>query len=214
MFSGGAERICIVVAPDKSDIVEYFGSHAASNSICYATQPTPAGLCDAVFRALPFISGDDDILIGLPDTIWFPDDAFARLAAGRFSLLLFPVNHPEQFDSVVTRDNGEVIEIRVKQRGSDPWVWGGMRVPIAVLCDLRDLWEARRRSDEYLGTLINAYLAPGRQVFGIRAGEKYIDVGTFEGYHEAIRAVENLDQNFSFTTSPRLSKEPIEVLGR
>ena len=41
----------------------------------------PAGLCDALFRALPFIAPDDDVLVGLPDTVWFPADGFRSLPA-------------------------------------------------------------------------------------------------------------------------------------
>src|SRR5215472_5004393 len=50
---GGATRVCFVIAPGKSDILEYFGGEAYSASICYAVQPQPLGLCDAIFRALP-----------------------------------------------------------------------------------------------------------------------------------------------------------------
>ena len=37
----GARRICFVISPDKSDILEYYGGSAWSASICYAVQPQP-----------------------------------------------------------------------------------------------------------------------------------------------------------------------------
>ena len=49
------------------------------------------------------------------------------------------------------------------------------------------LWDARDRQDEYIGTLVNAYLASGGTAVGVRAGEAYVDVGTLHGYREAIR---------------------------
>src|SRR6188474_1254919 len=55
MILGGADRICFVIAPGKSDILEYYGSRACAAHLCYTVQPRPAGLCDAIFRALPFI---------------------------------------------------------------------------------------------------------------------------------------------------------------
>ena len=64
-------------------------------------QPQPDGLCDAIFRALPFIDDDEPVLIGLPDTIWFPQDALRDLPDDRLSFLLFPVERPELFDAVV-----------------------------------------------------------------------------------------------------------------
>jgi len=39
----------------------------------------PNGLCDAIFTALPFVDPGADVLIGLPDTVWFPEDGFEHL---------------------------------------------------------------------------------------------------------------------------------------
>src|SRR6185369_7189590 len=66
---GGATRICFVISPGKSDILEYYGGSVFSASVCYAVQPKPAGLCDAIFRALPMIHDDEQVLVGLPDTV-------------------------------------------------------------------------------------------------------------------------------------------------
>jgi len=68
MILGGADRICFVISPGKSDILEYYGGEAFTADICYAVQPKPAGLCDAIFRALPMIHDSEQVLIGLPDT--------------------------------------------------------------------------------------------------------------------------------------------------
>lgn len=89
LVCGGAERLCFVISPRKSDILEYYGGSAHAASICYAVQPEPNGLCDAIFRAIPFIDPSAPVLIGLPDTIWFPADALCGLPAGKFSFLLF-----------------------------------------------------------------------------------------------------------------------------
>ena len=56
MIRGGASKICFVVSPGKSDILEYYGSKVYSADVCYTVQSHAAGLCDAIFRALPFIS--------------------------------------------------------------------------------------------------------------------------------------------------------------
>jgi len=53
--------------------------------------------------------------------------------------------------------------------------------------ELHELWCERGRTDEYIGTLVNAYLARGGSAVGVRAGEAYVDVGTLHGYREAIR---------------------------
>src|SRR4051794_35919321 len=68
MMLAGAERICFVIAPGKSDILEYYGARDLPAKICYTVQCRPAGLCDAVFQAAPLIGPDDFAIVGLPDT--------------------------------------------------------------------------------------------------------------------------------------------------
>jgi dTDP-glucose pyrophosphorylase len=187
MLRAGADRICFVISPAKADILRYYGSNLGSVHVAYAVQPEPRGLCDAVFRALPLIQPTETVTIGLPDTIWFPEDGLAALPDDRLSLLLFPVDHPELFDAVVTAPDGRVLEIQVKRQQPDSsWIWGAFRMPGAILYDLHSLWCEHERRDEYLGTLINAYIARGGQACGVRAGEAYVDVGTLNGYREAI----------------------------
>jgi dTDP-glucose pyrophosphorylase len=188
MIAGGATRICFVISPGKSDILEYYGGGIGPAQLCYVVQQQPAGLCDAVFRALPFIADDEEVLIGLPDTIWFPADGYARLPKDGLSFLLFPVERPEFFDAVVTDDAGRVEEIQVKQMGArSHWVWGAFKATGRVLRELHDLWSRPERRDEYIGTLVNAWLAEGGEAAGVRAGETYVDVGTLNGYRDAVR---------------------------
>jgi len=78
MIRGGARKICFVISPGKSDIMEYYSGRTLPAEMFYAVQPRPAGLCDAIFRALPLIPATEPVTIGLPDTIWFPEDACAN----------------------------------------------------------------------------------------------------------------------------------------
>src|SRR3954470_2719484 len=52
----GADKICFVIAPGKSDILQYSGGAVSSANVFYGVQAEPAGLCDAIFRALPLIA--------------------------------------------------------------------------------------------------------------------------------------------------------------
>lgn len=186
MVRGGATRICFVIAPGKSDILEYFGGEVDGVPVCYVVQPSAEGLCDALFRAAPLVGPDEPLVIGLPDTVWFPADGLARLPEDRLAFLLFPVDRPELFDAVVLDGEGAVQEIQVKSpQARSRWIWGAMRMPGRVYHDLRATWLARRRRDEYLGTLVNAWLAQGGIAAGVRAGGAYVDVGTLHGYREA-----------------------------
>jgi glucose-1-phosphate thymidylyltransferase len=196
MLMAGADKICFVISPWKSDILQYYGGAIGSASIAYVVQPEPAGLCDAIFRALPLIHGSDLVLIGLPDTIWLPEDALRRLPDDRLSFLTFPVDRPELFDAVVGDDEGRVHEIQVKRRGAaSRWVWGAFKMPGAVLHELYALWRKRDPPDEYVGTLVNAYLAAGGNALAVPSGTAYVDVGTLGGYREAMRLLGDTQNN-------------------
>ncbi len=187
MIRGGARKLCFVISPGKSDIVEYYGGQVGPAHVCYTVQPRPAGLCDALFRVLPWIAPHEEVLVGLPDTVWFPEDGLARLGGG-FSFLLFPVARPELFDAVVTDADGTVRSIEVKQPSpTTRWVWGAFKLSGAVLASLHLLWVERGGSDEYIGSLVNAWIERGGAAHALRAGEAYVDVGTLHGYHEALQ---------------------------
>jgi len=190
MLTAGVNRVCFVISPGKTDIVSYFGGKIGEAPICYTVQQSPNGLCDALFSALPFIAPEDEVYIGLPDTVWFPMDGFEFLPDHQFSFLLFPVSQPELFDSVVTDHSGRVEEIQVKQQNAaSDWVWGAFKLSGRHFADLHQLWNDRSRSDEYFGTLVNAYLANGGIAYGVKRGEVYVDVGTLHGYREAVRVI-------------------------
>jgi dTDP-glucose pyrophosphorylase len=188
MLQGGADKICFVISRWKFDILQYYGGEIGRAAIVYAVQPEPKGLCDAIFRAAPFVDPGEPVLVGLPDTIWLPEDAFARLPGDKLAFLTFPVALPELFDAVVTDGDSRVREIQVKRAGAESnWVWGAFSMPGAVLHDLHRLWRRRRERDEYIGTLVNAYLASGGEAVAGGGGTAYVDVGTLGGYREAMR---------------------------
>jgi NDP-sugar pyrophosphorylase family protein len=98
------------------------------------------------------------------------------------------VARPELFDAVVADKDGTVREIQVKQEGATShWVWGAFKLTGAVMRELHDLWLTRNPRDPYVGTLVNEWLARGGKAQAVRAGESYVDVGTLNGYREAIQ---------------------------
>jgi NDP-sugar pyrophosphorylase family protein len=134
------------------------------------------------------IHREETFCIGLPDTVWFPEDALCSLPDDRLSFLLFPVEHPERFDAVVTDEDDRVLEIQVKKANANSyWIWGAFKMPGSVLHQLHALWQERGRSDEFIGTLVNAWMVKGGQASGVRAGSAYVDVGTINGYRKALR---------------------------
>lgn len=189
MLRAGADRVCFVISPEKTDIIPYYARHPAARRICYVVQESPLGLCDALFRAIDLMHHDEDVVIGLPDTVWFPKSGFSLLPADELGFLLFPVDDPSRFDAVVAR-GGEVVEIQVKKDQPDSHlVWGAFRMPSRIFRELHALWTEPERGDEYVGTLVNAYLRRGGHASAVPAGERYYDVGTVDGYRAAIDAL-------------------------
>jgi glucose-1-phosphate thymidylyltransferase len=187
MILGGVDKICFIISSGKSDILQYFGASYRGASIAYVVQPDAPGLCDAVFRAGCVVAPDEPVVVGLPDTVWFPKHAIAELPSDVLSFLLFPVERPEFFDAVELDPHDRVREIQVKDKNATSrWIWGAFKMPGRIFGELQQLWIARQRQDEYFGTLVNAYLAQGGQAIGVRAGQAYVDVGTLNGYRTAM----------------------------
>ena len=198
LAAGGASKVCFVISPTKSDILRYFGAKVGDLDIAYVVQPEPAGLCDAIFRAAPLVHPSERVTVGLPDTVWFPADALGALPKDRLAFLLFPVDQPSVFDAVVMDDAGRVEEIQVKSpEPRSNWIWGAFAMPGAVFHGLHRLWLQRGREDEYFGTLVNAWLSQGGEAVGVKAGERYVDVGTLNGYREAIALLSHADSTVS-----------------
>jgi glucose-1-phosphate thymidylyltransferase len=181
MIAAGAEQICMVISAEKSDIVRYYAERNYAAEIFYVVQQRPQGLCDALFRAEPFARPHDQVLIGLPDTIWFPENAYLpALQLDRSDC------NPSAFDAVVCDELGYVREVQVKRKDArSHWIWGAVTARGDSFHRLKLLWEARHREDEYLGDLLNAFIAAGNVVQGKSVGEVYMDVGTLEGYRNA-----------------------------
>jgi len=197
MVLGGATKICFVIAPGKSDIVEYYGAGTPETPVFYVVQPGAEGLCDAIFRTLPLVADDEHVLVGLPDTVWFPADGLSMLGDDDLSFLCFPVKRPELFDAVVSRDDGAVSEIQVKREdATSHWIWGAFKIRGRALRELHRLWVDRKPRDPYVGTLVNAWLASGGKAHAVRYGRAYVDTGTVGGYREAsvlLQAAAQLD---------------------
>jgi len=189
MIAAGATQICFVISAEKTDVVRYYSERDYGAEIFYVVQPRPQGLCDALFRAAPVARRHEKVLIGLPDTIWFPEDAFCQalgLDRAAVNLVLFPVRNPSAFDAVVCDDLGYVEQVQVKKSQPEShWVWGAITATGDAFYRLKLLWESRRRRDEYFGDLLNAFLATGNVARGTFCGQVYMDVGTLEGYRAA-----------------------------
>jgi hypothetical protein len=114
------------------------------------------------FHALPFIAPDEHVLVGLPDTVWFPASGFDALGDDDLSFLCFPVERPEFFDAVVMEEDGNVQEVQVKTPNAvSHWIWGAFKLRGRTLAELHKLWLTRSGSDHYIGGVVNEWIRRG-----------------------------------------------------
>jgi glucose-1-phosphate thymidylyltransferase len=190
MIAAGPDQICMVISAEKTDIIKYFAEREYAAQIFYVVQQQPLGLCDALFRAESFARLHEQVLIGLPDTIWFPENAYRTALDAHphadVNLVLFPAADPDAFDAVVCDQLNYVQRVDVKKADArSHWIWGAVTVTGHAFHALKLLWEARHREDLFLGDLLNAYISAGNVVRATHVGEHYMDVGTLEGYRKA-----------------------------
>jgi len=187
MWLAGADRICLVVGADKPDLLRYYGERAGAGKVFFAVQPRAAGLCDAVFRAARLVQPDEPVLIGLPDTVWYPRAAFVHGQRACVHLITFPVAHPEDFDAIAPAGRERVARVEVKRPGdAQRRVWGAITAPGREFLALERLWRRRGAQDVYLGDLLNAWIEAGQPVSFDRQGTHYWDIGTPAGYERAL----------------------------
>ena len=176
MLQGGADKICFVISRWKFDILQYYGGEIgdgrASPMWC---SPSRAGCATRSFAPLPFVDPAEPVLVGLPDTIWLPEDALR--AAPRRPARLPDVpgrrgrNCSTPWSATTT---GGCAKSRSSSAGARLELGLG-RLPhagrgaarAAPLCGAR----ATRR-DEYFGTLVNAWLAEGGEAVAVPAGTR------------------------------------------
>src|SRR5215213_4104187 len=102
MVAAGAERLFLIVG-DSGDVMRHFGAEHEGVPIAYLYQEELRGGAFAIDLARPWLAAEHVVLLGFPDTIVEPSDAFERLLASHrrghadLTLGLFPTDRPSAF---------------------------------------------------------------------------------------------------------------------
>lgn len=132
----GAEVAYVVTRAEKQDLVRCLGDgEEAGLPLAYVVVPETRSICETLDRARPFVRGRS-VVLGFPDVLFQPEDAFARIAErhrdgdAHAVLALVPTDRPEKADLVRTDPQGRVTAIEIKPRRTElrlTWigaVWG------------------------------------------------------------------------------------------
>jgi NDP-sugar pyrophosphorylase family protein len=165
-----ADEIRVVVRPAKRDLVEHLGGRVT------LVEGEPPTVAKSIALGLEGLDDDDVVLVGFPDTLFEPPDAFERLVdtlggAADVALGVFWFAEPSRSD-VLELEGDRVLRVHVRpeQPGSD-LVWGCFAARRGALVGLEEHDEP--------GELFDALARAGR-VSAVVFESQLVDIGTPE----------------------------------
>jgi glucose-1-phosphate thymidylyltransferase len=167
------DEIRVVTRPEKHDVVD-LAERAAAKLVLGRPPTVPA----SVALALSGLEPDDSVLIGFPDTLWWPLDAFTTLVRelqhGEIAVGIFRSAEPERGDVVELAPDGWVDRIHTKTpEPPASTIWGCLAARASALAGVGRCAEL----SDHLRT---------RRVRGVIFDGDFVDVGT----RAALAAVE------------------------
>lgn len=188
MLSSGIDKIFINTAEDKTDLIRYLSTKSPyRDHLAFLVRPR-RGLLDGVVLPAEFLKPDDELYFGLPDTIWYPQDAFSQLDAKGSDLVLglFDTGTPEKFDSVVIDASSQIKSIDVKV--SDPktkWTWAMGKMSVTVANKLRIIEAEHQLGPGDFGKAMYLYCQNNHGYAIELANSHCIDIGIPDEYDRA-----------------------------
>jgi dTDP-glucose pyrophosphorylase len=187
MVISGIDKIFINTAEDKSDLIRYLADKSIyKKNLIFMVRPRQ-GLLDGIVLPEQFLREDDELYFGLPDTIWYPKDAFSQLdnLPGELVLGLFDTGTPEKFDSVVIDSSSQIQSIEVKVKApKTKWTWAMGKMSVKAARFLRD-YEHKLGEHPLFGEAMHLYCQDHAGYAVQLAGSHCIDIGVPDDYDRA-----------------------------
>ncbi len=198
MCQGGAQRIYVVLSNAKWDMIRYYADGSSLGvHMAYIYLERSPSMPYTLNAAFPWLVGHDaTVLFGMPDTLFWPSDAYSQLLATHrergadLTLGVFPTDQPERL-SVVEMDNAGCV-LSVTDKPAHPRfnnTWGiacwGPRFSELLNASLAGL---SAEHEVVLADVFQAALERGMRVHAryFEQGE-YIDIGVEEDLYDAVR---------------------------
>lgn len=205
MRLAGAHKAYIVLRKGKWDIPAYFGDGTMLDmQLAYLIMGAPWGVPFTLDQAYPFVK-EALILLGFPDVLLQPADAFLRLLARQDQtqaeavLGLFPTAQPHTADMVELTEEGRVREIIIKPAHSNLTYTWMIAVWTPVFTQfMHDYLEAVRAGDTpfdlnqkelFTGHMVQAAIDEGLTVDAVLFPDgQCLDIGIPDNLVRAVRA--------------------------
>jgi len=209
MRLANVKKAYIILREGKWDIPTYFGDGKILDMhLAYLMMGLPFGVPYTLDQAYPFIK-DALVVLGFPDAIFQPDDAFVKLLEKQeeshadIVLGLFPALYPHKNEMVEIDDKGQIRSIQIKSDRTELlYAW-----EIAIWTPLftgfmHDYLSARQRiadknkiginqdqqNELHVGDVIQAAIQIDMQVDSVLFKEgSCLDIGTPEDMMKAVK---------------------------
>lgn len=193
----GVEVAYVVIRAEKQDVLRCLGAGDEDGlPLAYVVVPETRSICETLDRARPFVR-DRSVVLGFPDVLFRPEDAFARIVerhreSGAHAVLaLVPTDRPHKADLVRTDPEGRVTAIEIKPRRTDlRFTWIGAVWDPEITELQRELVRAGRTGaggrELYPSDVLLEALDRGLRVEALHLPDgRHLDIGTPEDLERA-----------------------------
>ena len=171
-------RVLIPVRPENARFVGRF----ASDSRVVVTALETQSMADTVGRCAAAMTGDSEVLLGMPDTYFSDRNSYAKMLSNTYPHSSFVMGawkiSPEQRGSlgqIHVGPNGLVTSVIDKDPNCKfDRAWGILRLPASALADGLEKFET-------IGDLFTQRVEMGETTYCHEMDGRYIDCGTFGG---------------------------------
>ena len=195
-----AEQIFMIIRKGKWDIPQYLGerSHPDSTIAYIATGPT-CGTHYTIDLAYHFIK-NKIVLLGFPDILFEPKDAFVQLLAKQAKtdadvvLGLFKADSPQKADMVDFKSGGKVTDIVIKSKQTTLTYCWALACWTPRFTEYLHQYIAKKKdqkednqSEIFVGDVIRQAMCEGFNVNSVAFNDgSFVDIGTIAGLKKAI----------------------------
>jgi glucose-1-phosphate thymidylyltransferase len=163
----------VVTRPEKLDVIAHAQELGAKVVLGYPTTTS-----ESFAAALDDLAPDDIVLLGWPDSLWEPEDAYVQLVEAveeghELVLGLFETSDLERSDVVSFDEAGKITGIHIKPaEPPSTWIWGCAAARRRALDGLE--------REEWPGSFFDSQCKKGLELHGIRLSDTWLDIGTRE----------------------------------
>lgn len=199
--AAGAERCVTAVSREKVELLRVLGQGLeVGMALAYVVQPEPRGLPDVIRCARAWL-GDNDVLLAMPDTVFLPSSALAKVHARRIEtdrdlmLGVFPVDEPGRLGPVDIGPDGSVRRVYDKPGDTPHRNTWGVASWSARFTSFCYEWAEREDRERPRKELILGHVFEAARVEGLSVGAvffeegRFIDIGTPRGLRAALAAL-------------------------